>query len=112
MTHAIVAGAFLVVGLDDGPRCIRRVRVKEHRFFRFGVIILLVQAGLINRAELPPLERIGFTGFEPRCLFVLGHREPVFVQPHTRARQHPFKLRRLAHLPATEAKSAPKVHLK
>ena len=39
MQHAVQPGAFLVVGLDDGPGRIGGVGVEEHRLLGFGVII-------------------------------------------------------------------------
>ena len=97
MAHGIQARPLLVVGLDDRPGRIGGVGVKEHRLFRFGVVIPLVEAGLVDRAQLPLLERVGFPAGETGALFVLSNREPVFVEPDARAHQHPLQVRGLAH---------------
>ncbi len=41
--HRVNPRSLLVVRLNHRPRCIRSVRVKEHRLLGFGVIVPLVQ---------------------------------------------------------------------
>ena len=50
--------AFLVVGFHNRPGRIGGVGIEKHRLLRFGIVVPFVQAGQIDRAELPLFQRI------------------------------------------------------
>ena len=58
MLHAVEASALLVVGLDDRPGRIGRIRIEEHGLLGLGVFIPLVLRLLVDRAQFPLLQRI------------------------------------------------------
>src|SRR5271166_2796172 len=95
--HAVDARALLVVGLDDRPGRVGGVGVEEHRLLRLGVVVPLVERRLVDRRQLPLLERIGLARGEAASLLLARHREPVFEQPDAGADQHPLDLGALAH---------------
>jgi hypothetical protein len=96
ITHRLEPGPLLVVALHHGPRGIRQVGVVEHRLLGLGVLVPLVQRGQVDRAELPPLNRIELAAHEPAQLLGPGHREPELDQQDPVPGQHPLELRRLA----------------
>jgi len=49
MLHAIEPGTFLVVRLDDRPRCVGRIGIEEHRLLRFRIIVLFVERFAVDR---------------------------------------------------------------
>src|SRR5271166_4541375 len=95
--HAVDARALLVVGLDDRPGRVGGVGVEEHRLLRLGVVVPLVERRLVDRRQLPLLERIGLARGEAASLRLAGDREPVFEQADAGAHQHPLDLGALAH---------------
>ncbi len=97
MPHAVQPRACLVIGLDDRPRGVRRIGVKEHRFLGFGVIVPFGQRCLVDGTQLPAFEGVGFPAVKPALLFGLRDREPVFVHPDAGPHEHAFEFRRLAH---------------
>ena len=97
MLHAGEPRPLLVVRLDDRPGRIGCVRVEEHRLLGLGIGIPLVERGPVDRRQLPLLERIGLARLEALALLVARHREPVFEQPDSRARQHLLELGALTH---------------
>ena len=95
ITHRLEPGPLLVVALHHGPWGIRQVGVVEHRLLGLGVLVPLVQRGQVDRAELPPLDRIELAAHEPAQLLGPGHREPELDQQDPVPGQHPLELRRL-----------------
>ncbi|OIQ67042.1 hypothetical protein GALL_513850 [mine drainage metagenome] len=91
MVDTVEACTFLVVALDDIPRCLGDIGAGEHLFFRLG-ILLPPHAGLqVHRRQLPLLHRVVDAHEEAKLLFLIGDGKPVFDDADARADQHTFE---------------------
>ncbi len=97
MPHAVQTGALLVVGLDDGPRCVSSVRVEEHRLLGRRVLVPLVERLPVNRRQLPLLQNVLLASLEAALLLLSGNREPVLEQQNPAPDEHALQLGSLAH---------------
>ncbi len=97
MLHAVQPGAFLVVRFHHRPGSVGGVGVEEHRFFRLGVIVPLVEGSEVDGRELPLLQWVGLAGVKAAALFLSGDGEPALEEPNAIAHQHAFEARALAH---------------
>jgi hypothetical protein len=96
VAHRLEPGALLVVALHHGPRRVGQVGIEEHRLLGPGVLVPFVQRGQVDRAELPPLDRVQLAAHEPPQLLRPGHREPELDQDDPVPGQHALELGRLA----------------
>ena len=80
MGDAVEAGALLVVGVQDVPRCVLGIGGLKHQVARAGVFIPFLARRQIDRAELPLAERIVDARLEAATLFLVTDLQPIFDQ--------------------------------
>ncbi len=97
VSHGVQASSFLAVGLDHGPGSVGGIRIVEHGFFGFGVIIPFVQRGHVDGGEFPLFQGMGFPFAESTSLFIATDGDPELDQVDTASDQVPFELGCLPH---------------
>src|SRR6266436_3727217 len=81
----------LVVGTDDVPRRERVVAAREHRVARPAVVLPMRDRGLVDRADLPLLERIGAALLQPLLLLALADVEIILEELNPRSFEQPLE---------------------
>src|SRR5215510_5268345 len=77
---AVEAGALLIVGVQNVPRCMLGIGGLEHQVARSGILIPFLARGQIDRAELPLAERILDARLEAATLLLVTDLQPIFDQ--------------------------------
>ncbi len=90
-------GTLLVVGLDDVPRRLLGVGMREHGVLGHGIFHPLGARFDVHRAELPTPRRIVHAALKTLLLHRVADGEPVFDQDRARADQHLLELGATAH---------------
>ena len=97
VADAVEAGAFFVVGADDGPRRVAGMGVEEHGVFGFGVVVPAIKRLDVHGGEFPVLQGIVAAGDEAAQLFLAGYGEPEFEEMDAAGDEHTFQFWGLAH---------------
>lgn len=97
VADTVEAGAFFVVGADDGPRRVAGVGVEEHGVFGFGVVVPAVERLDVHGGEFPVFQGIVAAGDEAAQLFFAGYGEPEFEEVDAAGDEHTFQFGGLAH---------------
>src|SRR5258708_13263296 len=81
----------LVVGADDMPRRERIVAAGEHRVARPAVVLPMLDRRLVDRADLPLLERIRAAVLQTFLLLVFADVEIIFEELDPRPFEQPLE---------------------
>ena len=88
MPDAVEPGSFLVIGVDDVPRGLLAVGVREHHVLGLGIFDPTLARFHVHRAELPALDRVSDALLKTPLLLLVVDREPIFDETDSRAHQH------------------------
>src|SRR5690606_4408949 len=86
----------LAVGEDHRPGSVDGVGAGEHVLPRHAVVVPALDGRVIQRTELPLLQRIGLAGLDAPALLLTVDREPELEQIHAALDQRALQLGRLA----------------
>src|SRR5215207_8333281 len=77
MPDAVEPRSLLIIGVDDVPRGLLAIGVREHLVLGPGILDPTLARFHVHRAELPALDRISDALLEAALLLLIVNREPI-----------------------------------